>query len=91
MVQNGASSHKTNYIEIFSEILNLEGHQNLCIGSKVTAILMNGWILLLVELHWEGSASAACAAGFIFYFLIFFGFKIFYLDFAYFFLFFKSY
>ena len=29
----------------FSEMLNLEGHQNRCIGSKVTAILMNGWIL----------------------------------------------
>ena len=24
---------------------NLDGHQNHCIGSKVTAILMNGWIL----------------------------------------------
>ena len=43
--KNGASSHKTNYIDIFSEILNLEGHQNCCIGSKVTAILLNGWIL----------------------------------------------
>ena len=27
-VNNGASSPKTNYIEIFSEIINLEGHQN---------------------------------------------------------------
>ena len=45
MVKNGASSHKTNYIDIFSEILNLEGHLNRCIGSKVTAILLNGWIL----------------------------------------------
>ena len=27
------------------------------------AILMKGWILLLVELHQEGSASEACAAG----------------------------
>ena len=43
--KHGASSHKTYYIDIFSEILNLEGHQNRCIGSKVTAILMNGWIL----------------------------------------------
>ena len=34
-----------NYIDIFSEILNLEGHQNCRIGSKVTAILLNGWIL----------------------------------------------
>ena len=44
-VNNGASSHKTNYIGIFSDILNPEGHQNCCIGSKVTAILQNGWIL----------------------------------------------
>ena len=45
MVNNGASSHKTNYIDIFSDILNPEGHQNRCIGSKVTAILLNGWNL----------------------------------------------
>ena len=45
MVNNGASSHKTNYIDIVSEILSLEGHRNLSIGLKVTAILMNGWIL----------------------------------------------
>ena len=36
-VSNGASGHKTNYIKIFSGILNLEGHLNLCFGSKVTA------------------------------------------------------
>ena len=30
MVKNGAASHKTNYIGIFSEILNLEGHHNRC-------------------------------------------------------------
>ena len=40
-VKNGASSHKTNYIDIFLEILNPEGHQNRYIGSKVTAILLN--------------------------------------------------
>ena len=44
-VKNDASSHKTNYIDILSKILNLEGHQNCCIGPKVTAILLNGWIL----------------------------------------------
>ena len=26
-------------------IINLEGHQNRIIGSKVTAILLSGWIL----------------------------------------------
>ena len=40
-VKNGASSHKTNYIDIFSEILNPEGLKNRCIGSKVTGILLN--------------------------------------------------
>ena len=45
-VKNGAFSHKTNYIGIFSEILSLEGILNICcIGSKVTAILLTGWIL----------------------------------------------
>ena len=41
-VRNSASSHKTNYIHIFSNILNLEWDQNCCIDSKVTAILLNG-------------------------------------------------
>jgi hypothetical protein len=41
-VKNGAFSHKTTYFEFFSEILNLEGHQNHYIGSKATAIFLNG-------------------------------------------------
>ena len=45
MVKNSASSHKTNYIDILSEIQNLEGHQNCRFGSKVTALLLNEWIL----------------------------------------------
>ena len=45
MVRNGASSHKTNYTDILSEILNPEGHCNRYICSKVTAILLNGLIL----------------------------------------------
>ena len=39
-VGNGASSHKIDYIAIFLEILNPEGHQNRIIGSRVTAILL---------------------------------------------------
>ena len=42
IVKDCASSHK---IEIFSENLNLEGHPNRFIGSKATAILLNGGIL----------------------------------------------
>ena len=33
------------YVTIFKEILNLEGHPNRIAGSKVTVILLNGWIL----------------------------------------------
>ena len=59
---------KTNYIDSFSEILDLEGHLNRCIGSKVTAILQNGSILVT-----GGAASGricppACAAGLFPYF-----------------------
>ena len=34
-----------NILTFFLEIQNLEGHQNRCIGSKVTVILLNGLIL----------------------------------------------
>ena len=41
--------------------------QRHLIGDRVSwcdgAILLKGWICLLVELHWEGYAPAACAAG----------------------------
>ena len=57
MVQNDASSHKTNYIVILSDILNLEGHQNRFIGSQVTAILLSGWILR------NGGASSGRVCG----------------------------
>ena len=33
---------KKKYIDIF---LNIEGHQNCCIGLKLTVTLLNGWIL----------------------------------------------
>ena len=49
------SSHKKgekkNYIYIFilSEILNLKGHPNYITGSKVMAIMLNGFILPIGE------------------------------------------
>ena len=52
MVGNGALSHKINHITIYEEMLNLEGHQNCTTGSRITAILLNGWILPI------GGASA---------------------------------
>ena len=61
MVEDGAFSHKIDYVTIFQEILNPEAHPNRSTGSKVT---MNRWICLL---EWgfsgEGSVSAACAEG----------------------------
>ena len=63
MVEDGAFSHKIDYVYIFQENLNLQCHLNSFIGSKVTAILLNGGILPGVELHREGSAPAACTAG----------------------------
>ena len=44
-IADGAFSHKIDYVTIFKEILNPEGHPNHITGSKVTAILLNGWIL----------------------------------------------
>ena len=55
-------SHKTNYIDIFSEILNLEGHLNRCIGSKVTAILLKGRILPTGGVASGRVCPVACAA-----------------------------
>ena len=52
MVEYGAFSHKIEYATIFFEILNLEGHTNRITGSRVKAILLNGWILPI------GGASA---------------------------------
>ena len=45
MVRHGAFSHKIDYVTIILEILNPKKHQNCITYSKVTAILLNGWIL----------------------------------------------
>ena len=54
MAEDGAFSHKIDYIVIFLEILSREGHQNRITGSRVTAILLNGWILTIGQ---SGEAS----------------------------------
>ena len=43
MVRNGAFSHKIDFITTFLENLNLKVQQNRTTGSRVTAILLNGW------------------------------------------------
>ena len=45
MVEDCAFSHTIDYVIIFKEILNLEGHPNCITGLKVTAIFLNEWIL----------------------------------------------
>ena len=57
MVGDGAFSHKIDYVIILREILNLEEHPNPIAGLKVTAILLNGWILPIVG----ASTGRVCA------------------------------
>ena len=45
MVEDGAFSNKIDYVPMFLENLNHEGHPNRITGSKVTMVLLNGWIL----------------------------------------------
>ena len=45
MVTDCAFNHKIEYVAIFEDIINLEGHLSRITGSRVTAILLNGWIL----------------------------------------------
>ena len=58
MIGDGAFNHKIDYITIFREILNSEGHPNGITGSKVLAILLNGWILPVGGVHREGCARS---------------------------------
>ena len=44
MVRDRASSYKIDYVIVIKSFLNLKGHQNPISGSKVTAILLKGWI-----------------------------------------------
>ena len=44
MAGNGAFGLEIDYITVSWDILNLKGHQNCITGSRVTAILLNGWI-----------------------------------------------
>ena len=50
-------------LQLLRRFLIPKGHPNHITGSKVTAILLNGGFCPLVELHREGSAPTACAAG----------------------------
>ena len=45
MVRDGAFSHKIDCVKTSLKTLNLKGHQNSIIDSKVTVIFLNGWVL----------------------------------------------
>ena len=51
MVEDSAFSHKIDYVAKFRKIIDLEGHPNQNIGSRVTAILRNRLILTIIELQ----------------------------------------
>ena len=63
IVKDSSSSYKIHYITVIKNFLNPEGQPNCITGSKVRPFYWRGGICLLVELHREGSAPAACAAG----------------------------
>ena len=71
IIGDGIFSHKMDWFWKFLEILNLKGHPNCIIGSKVKAILLDWWVLPIVGVVSEGSAPAAYAAGLFYIFFIY--------------------
>ena len=57
MVRDSTSSYKIDYVIVIKNFLNPKGHQNPISGSKVTAILLKGWILSI-----GGSSSGRVCA-----------------------------
>ena len=45
MVRDSPPNYKIDYVIVIKTFLNPEGHQNRISGSKVTAMLLKGWIL----------------------------------------------
>ena len=43
MVEDGAFSHKIDYVTIFKEILNLEGHPNRITDDNVVGQVLQKW------------------------------------------------
>ena len=44
-IKDSSSDYKIDYVIVIMNFLNPEGHQNPISGSKLTAILLKGWIL----------------------------------------------
>ena len=67
MLEDGAFSHKIDWVRNCLEILNLRGHQNHNIGSKVITILLNEWVLQIDGVASRRVSPTACAWGCFFY------------------------
>ena len=63
---------KQTILKFFPDISNHEWHLNRCIGSEVTAILMNTWILPTGGVASGRVCPAACSAGLFFFIYNFF-------------------
>ena len=61
-VRDSKSSYKMDYVIVIKNFLNPEVHQNPISGSKVTVILLTGWILPIGE----ASSGRACACRLVF-------------------------
>ena len=68
-VRYAAFCHKIYYVRKLYEILNLKRHPNRITGSRVTAILLNGWILSIGGVAQE----RVCTAGLFYPWLGWFG------------------
>ena len=60
-VRDSSSSHKIVYVLLINNFINIKGHQNPIIGSKVTVILLKGWILPIFGV--ASGAVCACSLG----------------------------
>ena len=73
MFRDGASSHRNKTFQM------LKNTKKCIIASKVTAILLNEWFCLLVELHWKESACRLVqnqTRGFPLFILLFVSFSV---------------
>ena len=59
-VKDSTFSYKIDSVIVIKNFLNPEGHQNPISGSKVTAILLKGWILPIGEASAEEGLRRVC-------------------------------
>ena len=67
MFKINLSDHKIDYVIQGLEVLNLKGNQNGIIGSKVTAILLEVWILSVGGVASEKACACSLGSRFVSY------------------------